>query len=107
MMWNSPSQTRLDQIPRLYETEHVPLKDVRVYLHFYLADSDWFITEYDGDDLFFGYAILNGDTQCAEWGYISFRELKEIRISYLEVECESDTAWQIRPVSEVEKIHLR
>ena len=105
-MWNIPSKTRLDQIPRLYETEQVPLKDVRVYLHCYLSDSDWFITEYDGDDLFFGYTILNGDTQCAEWGYISFSELKEIRISFMEVECESESSWRIRPVSEVEKIRL-
>lgn len=105
-MWNIPSKSRLDQIPRLYETEHISIKDVLVYLHFYLAESDWFITEYDGDDLFFGYAILNGDTQCAEWGYSSFSELKEIRIHFMEVECESETSWQVRPVSAVEKIRL-
>ncbi len=37
---------------------------------------------------FFGYAILNGDIQNAEWGYISFSELKEIKVDdWYEVEC--------------------
>ena len=26
-MWQTPSQSRLDAIPRLYETEKIPLKD--------------------------------------------------------------------------------
>jgi hypothetical protein len=38
--------------------------------------------------LFFGYAIF-GDSRLREWGYISFTELKHIRIPPgIEVDCE-------------------
>lgn len=53
-MWNTPSQERLDCIPRLYETESIPLSEKYVHLHFFIGGCDWYIVEYDGDDLFFG-----------------------------------------------------
>jgi hypothetical protein len=58
-MWDIPSQRRLDVIPRLYETEGLPLKNKFIYLHFSIFDCNWYITEYK-DGLFFGYVILNG-----------------------------------------------
>lgn len=79
-MWNIPSQEILDKIPRLYETENIPLENKQIYLHFFIGNCHWYIAEYDGEDIFFGYAILNGDLQNAEWGYISFSELREIKI---------------------------
>jgi hypothetical protein len=96
-MWNIPTQSRLDQIPRLYETEHIATQDKLIYLHFFIGGSDWYIAEYDGDDTFFGYAILNGDIECAEWGYVSFAELKEIRIDgFYEIDCELEELWEVR-----------
>ena len=77
-MWNTPIAERLSKIPRLYETEHIPLQDKLIYLHFFIGGCDWYIAEYDGEDLFWGFAILNDDFQNAEWGYISFSELKSI-----------------------------
>ena len=65
-MWNTPSQEQLDQIPRLYESENVPADDKLIYLHFFLGGCDWFIAEYDGNDTFFGFAILNSDYEMAE-----------------------------------------
>jgi len=104
-MWNVPSKERLDRIPRLYENEGIPLKDKLVCLHFFLGDCDWYIAEYDGEDLFWGYAILNGDLQNAEWGYISFPELRELKMDgWLEVDCETEESWVVRRVSEIEKI---
>lgn len=44
------------------------------------TDTDWFIAEYDGDDTFFGFVCLNGWTDCAEWSYISFKELRELQV---------------------------
>ena len=62
---------------------------IEIHLHFFISDCDWYIAEYDGDDLFWGFAILNGDLLNAEWGYISFAELKSIKINgWLEVDCE-------------------
>ena len=104
-MWNQPTQERLAKIPRLYETENTALKEKFIYLHFFIAGCDWYIAEYDGDDLFWGYAILNDDHQNAEWGYISFRELKEIKINgWLEVDCELEEHWKVRKASEIERI---
>jgi hypothetical protein len=74
-MWNKPTREQLARIPRLYETEDIPLREKFIYLHFFIGNCDWFIAEYK-DDIFFGYAILNGDHEMAEWGYISFDELK-------------------------------
>jgi hypothetical protein len=88
-MWNEPTSKKLSIIPRLYETESIPLNDKLIHLHFFIGGCDWFIAEYDGEDLFWGYAILNNDLEMAEWGYISFEELKKIRISPgIEIDCE-------------------
>ncbi len=48
-MWNEPSKERLSRIPKLYATEHSPLKDKIVYLHFFIGGCDWYIAEFDGD----------------------------------------------------------
>jgi hypothetical protein len=77
-MWNTPTEDRLSRIPRLYETEHTPLQEKLIYLHFFIGGCDWYIAEFDGEDLFWGFAILNDDFQNAEWGYISFSELKSL-----------------------------
>jgi hypothetical protein len=103
-MWNIPSKKRLQQIPQLYETENIELKNKLIYLHFFIGGCDWYITEYDGDDLFWGYAILNGDDQNAEWGYISFSELKRLKIQFVEIDCELEEHWRIKPASQIDKI---
>ena len=106
-MWNEPSKERLDKIPRLYETEDVPLEDKLIYLHFFIGGCDWYIAEYDGEDLFWGYAILNNDFQNAEWGYISFSALKENTIEeWLEVDCEPEKVWKVKKASEIKKIKI-
>jgi len=101
-MWNVPVPEKLAKVPRLYETENVPLKDKIIHLHFFIGGCDWYISEFDGEDTFFGYAILNNDLDNAEWGYISFSELKEIKIRGIEID--NDLYWKIRKASEVDKI---
>lgn len=104
-MWNVPTKERLDRIPRLYETEETQLKDKMIHLHFFIGACDWYIAEYDGGDLFWGFACLNGDLQNAEWGYVSFAELKAIKVNgWLEIDCESEDAWRIHPASDIELI---
>ena len=68
-VWNSLS----------FKITQIKVKDKRNYLRCFIGRCDWFISEYDDEDLFFGYAII-GDPAFAEWGYISFTELKQIRI---------------------------
>lgn len=105
-MWNTPTEERLNQIPRLYETDHIKLGDKLVYLHFFIFGSDWYITEYDGSDLFFGYAILHGDHQNAEWGYMSFSELKELQVNGIEIDCELECHWTVRQAREIKQIKI-
>ena len=104
-MWNEPTKKQLAKIPKLYETEEVPLREKMIYLHFFIGSCDWYICEYDGEDLFWGYAILNGDLETAEWGYSSFEELKRIKIPPgFEIDCEKD--WKVRKAVEIEKIRM-
>ena len=104
-MWNIPTKERLAKIPRLYETENIPLCEKEIYLHFFLRGCDWYIAEYDQKDTFFGFAILNNDLQMAEWGYISFSELKSLKVyGWIEVDCEFDEFWKIRKACEIERI---
>lgn len=104
-MWNIPRKSRLDQIPRLYDTEHIPTQDKLIYLHFFIGGSDWFVAEFDGDDTFFGYVILNSDQQCAEWGYFSFSELKEVKVGMVEVDCEIEDCWRVKMFSEIGQLY--
>jgi hypothetical protein len=69
------------------------------------VDCDWFISEYDGKGLFFGYAII-GNPILAEWGYISFEELRQIRVPPgIEVDCEFlDPPLKASEIKEI-KIH--
>ena len=99
-MWNTPTKEELAKLPRLYETETLPLKDKMVHLHFFLGGCDWYVVEFDGEDLFFGYAVLNCDDEMAEWGYISFQELKALKVSP-GIEVDRDLHWQPRKASDV------
>lgn len=106
-MWNEPSKERLAKIPKLYETEETPLQDKLIHLHFFIGRCDWFVAEHDGQDLFWGFAILNQDYEMAEWGYVSFQELKSIKVKdWLEVDCETEEAWRVRRAVEVDKIRI-
>ncbi len=106
-MWNIPNKERLAKIPKLYETEKTRLQDKMIYLHFFIAGCDWYVAEHDGQDLFWGFAILNNDFQNAEWGYISLGELKEIKIDgWLEVDCELEEFWQVKRAVEIDKIRI-
>ena len=84
-MWNTPSLSRLAQIPKLYTTEETPLKDKLIFLHFFLANSDWYVAECNGTDKFWGFVILNGDFENAEWGYFTLRKLDQLNVRGFEV----------------------
>ena len=104
-VWNTPTKDRLSTIPRVYETEHIPLRDKLIYLHFFIGGCDWYVAEFDGEDLFWGFTILNNDFENAEWGYISFSELKSIKVGdWLEVDCELEDYFPVRKAKEIEKI---
>ena len=101
-MWNKPSEKLLRQIPKLSATDTVPAKAKLIWLHFFFGDCDWYVAEYDGDDLFFGFVVLHGDMHNAEWGYFTLSELVDIVIHGFEVDCEFD--WQPIPAGAIERI---
>ena len=105
-MWNEPSEARLASIPRLYETEPLDLQDKLIHLHFFIGGCDWYIAEFDGEDIFLGFAVLDNDFMNAEWGYVSFSELKSINLNGLEIDCEKEEFWRIRRAAEVATIKL-
>jgi len=106
-MVNPPTQKQLNKIPPLYSTEDTPLPDKMIHMHFFLAKNDWYIAEYDKENrLFFGFTILNGDTDMAEWGYISYDEMLSLRAmgGLLRIEREYAKYWKIRPAREIDRI---
>jgi hypothetical protein len=100
-MWNL-ERLNLAEIPPLYTNESILLREQVVNAHFFIGGCDWYAVEFDGKDIFFGYAILNGDYQNAEWGYFSLSEMKAINIGGMEIDC--DLYWKKRSACEVNKI---
>jgi len=78
-------RARIEQIPRLYETEHEG-KTAIARLHYFAGGTDIFITELNPETgEAFGYTCLNGDRENAELGYISLPELVSIDIMQLDL----------------------
>ena len=51
--------------------------------------------------------ILNNDDQMAEWGYISFSELKSLKVNgWLEVDCEHEEFWKVKKAIEIDRIRI-
>ena len=50
----------------------------------------------------FGYAILNDDYRNSEWGYVDYKELRDLNINGFEVD--RDLHWKQRRAGLVERI---
>lgn len=99
-MINAPSPEHLNKLPRLYETEHTDVEDKTVYLHFTCDQCHWWAMEWDGEDTFFGYVLLNCVSVDAEFGYFNLSQLIEVKVAgWLEVE--NDPTWIPRPLKDV------
>lgn len=67
-----------EKFPKLYANENKKAEDVKVIAKFFnpLGNGRWFATEFDGEDLFFGYADLG----FPELGYFSLSELESVDV---------------------------
>lgn len=85
------------QLPKLYEQEEKGL-DAIVYAKFFMVDAHWtwYATEFDGEDIFFGF--VRGDFP--ELGYFSLSELEQIR-GRLGLPVERDRYFRAKPLREV------
>lgn len=87
-------------MPKTYDNEGKEPEEIQVHLHYFKGGSDWYITEKDkdgkGTEQAFGYAVLNGDADCAEMGYISIDELVRHGV-------ELDLYWQPRSLASIQQ----
>lgn len=63
-------------LPKLYDTEDTKIEDKIVYIRYYEINSgwQWFLMEYSGNDIAFGY--IKGFAN--ELGYFSIEEMEQI-----------------------------
>jgi len=67
-------------LPMPYGTDGISTPEKTVYIHYFRSGSDWYVLENDSENeklQCFGYVILNGDEQNAEFGYINVEDLKK------------------------------
>ena len=90
------------QIPSLYSTEDQ--EDPIVQAKFFTPDSSWtwYVTEFDGEDIFFGYVLGHE----AEFGYFSLSELESVR-GPLGLPIERDLHFEPTKLSTVKKQEAR
>lgn len=99
-MYNEPTEEELNKVPKLYDTENIPLPERDVYFHFFCGNSDWWILEYDPKNrLFFGIAKI---FEC-ELGYISFDEMRDVRV-FGAMEVDRDLHFGIKKIKEIEEL---
>ena len=63
-------------LPPLYSSEDTPAAEKMIHVKFFdpFSNWTWYAAEFDGQDLFFGFAAGT----FPEWGYFSLAELKSI-----------------------------
>ncbi len=91
------TEEELKRLPELYSQDGKGDK-AKVGLVVKLQNFIWLLTEYDKNDLFFGFVCLNNE-QNAELGYISKTELEDLGSKYpleiLEIDMELGNAKDI------------
>lgn len=71
---------QITRMPKTYEQDGKGDQAV-AYLHYFFRGSDWYITEKDMEDgvtQAYGYAVINGDDDMAECGYINIAEIVSV-----------------------------
>jgi hypothetical protein len=91
-------------IPGLYSTENIATENKLIHVHLVFGSCHWFTAEYDKEDTCFGFVMLNGDFQNAEWGYFSLQELHELSFGIFKVQV--DANWKVQPAKDIELIKL-
>jgi hypothetical protein len=86
-------------IPNLYEQDGKGYNAV-VYLHYFVGGTDWYITEWDRANEFYGFVVLNGDWQMAEFGYFPKEYLIDNDLSPLN-KPELDFYWKYKTINEI------
>lgn len=87
--------------PDFYDCEEIPTEDQTVVAHYFTSNSDWWIVETRKEDgLIYCYCLLNGWTDCAEWGYSDLTEMERMITEDGSV-VERDLHWTPKKFSEI------
>lgn len=80
--------------------------DATCVCEFFLCQGawTWYITEYDGDDTFFG-VIINGYGE-GEFGYISLKELQSVR-TRMGLGVERNKVFTPKPLKDIHDAYLQ
>ncbi|PZM77293.1 MAG: DUF2958 domain-containing protein [Candidatus Margulisiibacteriota bacterium] len=91
---NTLTQQLSKLLPPLYSTENFLPDQVRVPVKLFNAYGvgTWYITEFDGKDIMFGFCNL-GDDEMAELGYVSLKELQSLKVYGIIPAIEKDRFW--------------
>jgi hypothetical protein len=102
-MWNPPTKIQLSKIPPLYAQEKV--KDKRIFMKFFLGGWSWYVAEYDGNDIFFGFVVSPLEPE-GSWGYFSLSELSSLSSSFMQVDRDlySVTPYSPKRLSEIMRL---
>lgn len=88
------------EIPPLYSTEHDDDPVVHAKLFTPWSGWTWYVTEFDGEDLCFGWVV----GQTAELGYFRLSELESVR-GPGGVRVERETHFSRKRLHEVRRLH--
>lgn len=94
------------KLPKLGATEKEADPVVHLKLFNPVGAGTWYITEWDGEDTFFGWADLGMGPGMAELGYISKSELEELKLPF-GMHIERDAWWSPTPLSKVKSGEAR
>jgi hypothetical protein len=87
---------------RRHENDNHSLDETLVFARLFMPDADWYlwVSEYDPKERrVLCYAILNSDTQMAEWGWQWVDDLEAVR-GKMGLPMERDTSFQPKPLNE-------
>lgn len=91
-------------IPKLYETEQVPLNDKVVVMKLFCAGLTWYMIEgqQEADNyLFWAFVENHNDPMCSEFGYVSLNELEEFNKTHFYPKIERDLYFEPATISKI------
>jgi hypothetical protein len=93
-------------LPALYATEELDEGAATYPVKFFTPWSSWtwYAREFDGEDLFFGFAVNDAHPEGAELGYFSLNELKSIKGPH-GLKIERDMHWSPKTLPEIKAGH--
>ena len=103
-MRNKPAESELAELCEIPIAENTPLEERIIHMHFFLGNSDLYVSAYDLQrQMFFGYFIPNNDYEKAAWGQFSLEEMDRLRLAP-DLEVTRNLDWRPKRAMDVDRI---